>query len=78
MQTIEDNILEQIDTRRDLIADIARSYLEKLHFDFPEVQFLTLTTKHRYGTSTLRVYRKKDSVKETTNTDDSLIENPFA
>lgn len=76
--TTQPDLLEQIDNRRENIADTARNYLDKLHFDFPEVQYLTLTTKHKYGMSTLRVYRKKDTTKEITSTDDSLIDNPFS
>jgi hypothetical protein len=80
MQENSSNVLlSQIDERRDNIADTTRIYLEKLKFDFPEVQYLTLTLKHLYGYSTLRVYLKKSDKAAATN-DANLTDpyNPFS
>jgi hypothetical protein len=53
------DILDEVNERRETIANDAREVLQGLRNKFPEVQFLTLNLKQLYGHSTLRVYNKK-------------------
>jgi hypothetical protein len=78
-QHSSDRLLSQIDQRRDTIADTARVYLKQLKEQFPEVQYLTLSLKHLYGYSSLRVYTKKEDQQKATNNDtlDDPLASPF-
>jgi hypothetical protein len=70
------NIQELNDQHREEIANYARNFLDVTKQKYPEVQFLTLTLKHLYGVSTLRVYAKRPTVQERFDDDPTL--NPLA
>jgi len=47
--------------RRENIADDTRVYLLQLKSKYPEVSFLTVTLKQKFGYSKLNVYTKRQS-----------------
>jgi len=78
-QHSSNTLLSQIDERRDNIANHARQQLLELKSNFPEVQYLTLSLKHKYGYSSLRVYTKREDKADAHQNDTEVdpLASPF-